>query len=425
MLIEIPVDEVRREAETVTAQYGRVARIPGFRPGHAPSSLIRNRFRDDIKNEVVQALVPKFFKTAVEDRKLSVVGQPSFEELKFEEDKPLTIKATFEVYPTFELKEYKGLEAEEEPKTVADAEINQALGRMQEDAATFEPVLDRPAQDGDFLDVSYSGHDTKDARSQPIESREAVLNLGGEGTVTGFTENLRGTKAGDVREFDIDYPEDYPQKSLAGKTYRYRVEIRNVNKKVLPEIDDELAKSVSELGTLDELKGKIRNDLQEIRRQEAETAAKRKLMDRLLADHQFPVPGLLVEAQLDHRLENTVSQLLSRGIDPRNMELDWRKIRQDSRPEAEQDVRGALILEKIAEAEKIEVSEEEVDEAVREMAKGRTESAAALKTRLTRDGTLDRIHSSRRNQKALDIVYRSAKITRKSEQSLASGERQQ
>ena len=415
LMIEIPVDVLRKESDTVTAQYTRGARIPGFRPGRAPASLIRTRFRDDIKSEVVQALLPKFFGNLVKDQKLSVVGQPHFEDLKFEDDKPLTVKATFEVYPSIELKDYKGLEVEEDAATVADADIDQTLEKLRERAATFEPVPERPAEDDDYLDVSYQGKDVKDPETRPIEAREAMIHLGGKGTVAGFSENLRGAKTGETREFDVAYAEDHPQKSMAEKTYHYRVEVRSIKKKVLPALDDDLAKSISEFATLDELKIKIREDLKEGRKRRVEVGAKQKLLEKILEAQEFPVPDALVETQLDHKLESTVSQLMGQGIDPRTIEIDWKKVREDSRPDAIKDVRGSLILEKIAEAEKIEVSDEEVDEIIREMAQERREAPAALKTRLTRDGMLARIQSSRRNQKALDFVYHSAKINRKSE----------
>jgi trigger factor len=415
LVIEIPVDVVRRETETVTEQYRRLARIPGFRKGHAPASLIRNRFRKDIQSEVVQTLLPKFFDTAVKDQRLSVVGQPQFEDLKIEDDQPLTCKASFEVYPDFELKDYKGLEVEEDPSELKDEDVEQTIEKIRERAATFEVVLDRAAAEGDFLTVSYRGQDTADAGSKPIEAREAVIHLGGEGTVAGFTENLRGVKTGEAREFDVAYPADYPQKSLAGKNYRYRVEVQDIKKKVLPALDDDLAKTVSEFKTLEELRQKVRADLQENHQQRAENATKQKLIEQLVKLHEFPVPQALVESQLDRKLETTLRRLMAQGVDPRTIDVDWRKIRSESQGEAEKDVRASLVLGRIAEAEKIEVSEEEVDEVLRGLAAEHNEPPAALKTRLTRDGGLDRIKSSRRNQKALELIYHNAKINRKNE----------
>jgi trigger factor len=358
-------------------------------------------------------LLPRFFETAVKEQKWEIVSQPRFEDLKFENDQPLTCKATFEVYPEFELQPYKELEVEEELATVTDADVEEAVQELRDRAATFELVSDRPAADDDHVTINYQGRDTESPPSQPVEAREAVVHLGGKHTVGAFTENLRGVKAGDVREFAATYPQDYPQKSLAGKTLRYRVEVQSIKKKVVPPADDELAKSVSEFSTLEELRTKLRQDLTERAERRVETAAKHKLAEKLLEAHEFPAPEALVEAQLNRKMERTLAQLIAQGIDPRETQVDWRKVREDAKPEAEKEVRAALILNRVADAEKIELAEEEVDDVIREMAQERHLTPAELKTRLTRDGKLDILKSTRRNQKALDFIYRNAKIIRK------------
>jgi len=404
---------VEREAETVTKEYARAARIPGFRPGRAPQSLVRRRFRDQIKGEVVQSLVPKFFRDRIEEQKWSVVGQPNFEELKFEEAQPLTVKATFEVYPEFEMGSYQGLEVEQEAPTVTEEAIDTALEAVRERLATFEVVSDRPAADGDDVIVSYQGRDLGDPDKAPVEVREGMVHLGAKGTLESFSRNLAGVVPGDVREFDVAYLEDYPRASLKGRTLHYRVQVESIKHKTLPPLDDDLAKSATELGTLStlaELRDKMRADLAQHRQAQVEAAARRKLLEKLVEAHPFPVPAKLVEAQLEHKLERALGQLFAQGIDPRQAELDWRKIRDDMLPDAEKDVRGSLILEKIAEAEKIEVTEEEIDETIRQMAGEAHEPAAALKTRLTRDEGLAKIRFTRRTQKALDFVYRNAMI---------------
>jgi trigger factor len=392
MVIEIPVDVVQREADSVAGQFAKRARIPGFRPGHAPASIVRRHFRDDIRSEVAQTLIPRFFQTKVKDQNWEIVGQPRFEDLKFNDDQPLTCKATFEIYPDFELKSYKELEVDETPAEVGDPDVDKAVEDLREAAATFEVVTDRAAVDGDQVTVSYRGHDTASPSSQPLEAKETVINVGGKQTVEAFTENLRGARTGEVKEFPVTYPADYPQKQLAGKTYSYRVEIQSTKRKVVPAADDELAKSVSEFSNLQELRAKLRQDLTENAQRQAEMATKQKLAEKLLEAHAFPVPEMLVEAQMDRKIERTLGQLLAQGIDPRETQVDWRKIREDSRPDAE----------------------EEVDDVIREMAKERHITAAELKTRLTRDGKLDTLKGTRRNQKALDFIYRNAKINRKS-----------
>ena len=414
-LIEIPVDVVRREADTVTAQFARKARIPGFRPGRAPASLVRGHFRDEIRNEVVQALVPKFFEDAVKEQNWSVVGRPRFEDLRFEEDQPLACKATFEILPEIELQQYKGLEVQEETPQVSEADIDGALDEVREQAATFEVVTERPAADGDHLTLNYKGEDVKATASHPVEARDVSIELGGQGTVAAFSENLRGSRPGEIREFEVSYPEDYRQKSLAGKTLRYRVEVQSIKQKVVPAADDELAKSVSEFSTLEELRAKLGKDLAERARQRVEMAAKQELVQSLLRLHEFPVPEVMVDARLERKLERLMTQLISQGIDPRQAPVDWQKLREDSRPDAEKEVRASLLLSKIAQAEGLEVSEEELDEVIRGMAQETREPPATLKTRLTREGELDTLKSTRRNQKAVDFIYQNAKITRKSD----------
>jgi trigger factor len=209
------------------------------------------------------------------------------------------------------------------------------------------------------------------------------------------------------------YPVEYPQKVLAGKTFSYRVEIQSIKRKVVPPADDELAKSVSEFATLEELRGKLRRDLEKNAERQAEIGAKQKLGEKLLELHQFPVPEVLVETQMDRKIERTLALLMQQGIDPRQTQVDWKKIREDSRSEAEKEVRVALVLGRVAEAEKIDLTDEELDDVIREIAQERDVTPAELKTRLTRDGKLDTLKSTRRNQKALDFIYSNAKIIRK------------
>jgi len=415
LMIEIPVDVVRREAESLIAQYARKARVPGFRPGHAPASVVRDRFRDEIRSDVVQALVPKYFEDAVKEQKWSVVGRPRFDDLRFEDDKPLACKATFEIIPEFELQQYKELEVEEETPQVTEADVDRAIEGVRQQAATFEVVSDRPAAEGDYLTLSHKAYETKSPASRPIEVPEDSIQLGAERTPPEFNENLRGARPGETREFDVTYPEDYRQKLLAGKRYRYRVEVQSIKQKVVPAADEELAKSVSEFSTLAELRAKLASDLTERAKHKSEMAAKQALVEQLLRLHEFAVPEIMVEAQLEHKLERLLRQLFAQGIDPRQTQVDWHKLREESRPDAEKEVRASLLLSKIAEAEGLEVSEEEVDEVIRGMAQEAHEPPATLKTRLTREGELDTLKSTRRNQKAIDFIYRNAKITRKSD----------
>ena len=415
LVIEVPLEAVARESEQITAQYARVARIPGFRPGHAPRSLVSRRFREEIRSEVAQTLIPRYFEDRLREENLVVAGEPRFQDLQFEEGQALRAKASFEIYPDIQLKEnYRGVEIDDEPATVSDAEVDESVERTRQQNATFEVVEGRPAGDEDYVMVGYKGEDLANASAEGLEVREGLIQIGGPGTVPEFSENLRGSQPGDVREFEVNYADTFPNPRLRGRRIRYRVEVQSIKRKVLPPLDDELAKSVSDFSTLEEFRNQVRQDLETARRRRAQNAVRQRLLDRIVDSYDFPVPETLVENQVRRRLERAANGLASQGIDLEAAGIDWRRVRDDSRGDAERDVRGTLILDRIADAEKIEISEEDVDGAVRELAEAAQEPPAALKTRLTRENGLDRLKSNIRRQKALDLIYHSAKINQSS-----------
>jgi trigger factor len=411
LVIEIPPDVVAKQADSLVTQYARSVRVPGFRPGRAPVDLIRRRFKDAIEEEIAQSLFPKYLKDAAEGQHWRIAGRPHYSDVQFKDGSSASFKAVFEVYPEFELKDYKGLQVTEEAKQVTDEDVERLLQSMREDAGVLEPVTDRAATDGDFVSVSYEGRDSKAAKAHPVEVEEGLVSVGGEQTVPEFSENLRGAKEGDVREFEVSYAADFPRAELAGKTIRYSLKVRSVKHKVLPQLDDDFAKTVGSYSTLDELKSSLRARLQESQQRNTEGETRRKLLDQLVGQHDFPVPEALVERRLDEKMEGLIRQLFAQGIDPRTSSVDWRKMRSDLRAAAEKDVRAALVLERIAEVEKLEVSEEELDAKLKDLAADGRETAASLKTRLTRDGELATLKSKFLSQKALDLIYRNAQIT--------------
>ncbi|HEY6289935.1 MAG TPA: trigger factor [Terriglobia bacterium] len=422
LVIEVPDDVVAREREQIAAQYARVARIPGFRPGHAPRALVAKRFHDEIRSEVVQNLVPKYFADSIRDQNLVVAGEPHFEDLQLEEGRPIRAKASFEVYPEIELKEYKGLEVEQEPATVTDSEVDEAIERLRQGAATFEVIEDRAAADGDFALVSYKGQDLKNVGAEPLEVTDGLIEIGGPGVVWEFTQNLRGSVPDEVREFEANYPDDFSEARLAGRRLRYRVEVQGIKKRVLAAVDDELAKTVSELSSLAELRQQLRRDLDRRKQRQVEDAVKHKLLEKVIANHDFPLPETLVESQVRRQMQSVIRGMIAQGVDPRAPGIDWSRVRGDMKPEAEQEVRGNLILDKVASDEKIDISEAEIDDALREIAAAAEETPAALKTRLTREHGLDRLKSGIRRQKALDFIYHHAKVNHQTTLSGSEGE---
>lgn len=407
--LEIAADKVEAETEKVAKDLARVARIPGFRPGKAPVPLIRRRFAADIKNEVLQSLVPERLEQALGEAKLTPVARPQVETVDFDPGGAVKFKARFEVLPEFELGEYKNLEIELEPAEVTETDIDNQLQELREQAASLVPIEGRPIQDGDFAVLKLVGTPAG-GTGEPIRMENALCHVGAEETVAAFSENLRGASPGEHRRFEATYPADYPNRKLAGKGFVYNAEVVAVKERKLPEPNDDLAKETGEAETLEELKKKIRERLETARDQRRQDQAKDKILDLLLRRHSFPVPETLVERQMDARVERAVRRLVAQGIDPRGVNVDWAGLRRQQRERAEGDVRAELLLDRIADLEKIEIGEEEWERELQSFAERGGESAAAVRARLTREGVADTMKAKLRSDKTLDWLYQQTRV---------------
>ncbi len=417
--MEIPAAEVARETETLIQKYQKLARIPGFRTGHAPASVIKQRFAEGIKSDVVDALVPRYFRKETDKLGLTPVSQPRVTDLHVHDGEPLRFKASFEVMPTIRVEDYRELRADKPDISVTDEEVEQSLKNLQEQRATFTTIEGSPLGDGDFAQVSLDGK-PKDAESEPASSAnpgptgsnpvhmdDILVEIGGQGTMPEFTENLRGASAGDERTFDVHYPQDFSDQRLAGKTFAYTVQVKAVKQKSLPELNDQFAKDLAEFADLAEVRKRIREGMEAEKKSTAEREAKDKLVAELVKRNDFEVPEALVEHQIDIRLDRGLRALAARGMKTEDMKkMDLNRLRAGQRDQAVQEVKAALLLEKIAEEEKLEVSDAEIDREVEALAEQSKQTPEAIRSRLTRDGALDRIRSRIRNEKTLDFLYR-------------------
>ena len=407
--LEIPVDEVSKAMERVAKEFAKVARVPGFRPGKAPITLIRRRFADDIKGEVLQSLVPERVEKAVSEQKLTPVSQPKVEQLDFNDGQPLKFRAVFEVLPEFELGNYKDLQLEMPVMDVVDEDVTKTLEDMRERAAAFAPTEGRAVQDGDFVQLKLTG--TPEGEGEPLQADSVLCHIGAEETMAPFNENLRGVNIGDHKEFDVPYPADYPDAKLAGKTYHYSVDVLGIKTKKLPELNDDFAKDVSDATTLDELNKKIREGLEHQRDHKQKDLLREKVLGEIVKLHDFPVPQSLVEHQMDVRLERVVRSLAQQGVDPRAVNIDWVSLRKRNEERAKDDVKAELIVDRIATTENIDVTEEEVEHELQHLAGHSNESAEAIRARLTKQGTLDRIKAKLRSDKTLDWLAQNARVS--------------
>ena len=417
--LEIPAENVKKATDKIARDLAKVARIPGFRPGKAPVTLIQRRFADDIKGEVLESLVPEYLSQALQEKKMIPVNRPEVDQVNFADDGLVKFRATFEVLPEFELGDYKGLEVEVEEIEIGDAQVDKAIEELRERAATYAPVEGRPIQDGDYAQLKLIG--TPAGGGDPIQADNILCHIGAEETLESFTENLRGASPGDTKTFEAKYPDDYPDPKLVGKTYNYSVEVLGIKEKKLPEVNDEFAKDISaEFGgitTVAELRTKIRERLDAAREQQQKQQADEKIIEALIKKHDFPVPETLIEHQMDSRLERVVRSLAQQGVDPRAVNVDWVSLRRRQRDRSVDDVKAELIIDRIATAENIDATEEDVEKEIEHLASHSGESAAALRARLTKQGALDRIKSKLRSHKTIEWLYRQSRIqtTAKSE----------
>jgi trigger factor len=406
--VEIPAAEVTRETEALIQKYQKVARLPGFRKGHVPASMIRQRYKEDLKSDVVEALVPRYFRKEAEKLGMVPVSQPQVTDLHIHDGESLTFKARFEVMPEIRVEGYKELRADKPEITVTDEEVEQALANVREQHATFTSVEGHPLADGDFAQASFDGQpkDGAAGAANPVHMDEVLIEIGGKNTIPEFTQNLRGVSAGEERSFEVAYPKDASDNRLAGKTFVYTVKVQAIKQKSMPELNDDFAKELGEFTTLDQVRKQIRENMMAEKRHAAEHEAKEKLTAELVKRNDFEVPESLVERQIDLRLERGLRALAAQGMKMEDMKkMDLPRLRVGQREQALQDVKSSLLLDRIAELEKIEVDEEELNKELASLARQSKQPPEAVRARLTQDGGLDRIRNRIRSEKTLDFLY--------------------
>ena len=412
--LEIPAETVQKAMERVAREFARVARVPGFRPGKAPVTLIRRRFADDIKSEVLQSLVPEQIERAVTENKMVPITQPQVDKVDFAEAGAVKFRASFEVLPEFELGQYKDLEVEIDDVKIEDADVDKALEELRDRAANFVPVEGRAIADGDYAQLKLNGIPA--GGGEPLAADSVLCHVGGEETMDAFNTNLRGAAIGDHKNFDVTYPADYPDPKLQGKTYSYAVEVIGIKEKKRPELNDEFAKDLGEGQTLEELRGKIRENLEATRAHKIKEQTSQKLLSKIVEGHDFPVPQALVEHQMDSLLERTVRSLAQQGVDPRAVNVDWVALRNRQKDRSIVDVKAELLLDRIATQENIDISDEEMEKEIATLAERSGESATAMRANLTRQGALDRMKSKLRSEKTLDWLCRNSRTRTKAEE---------
>jgi len=407
LVLDVPAEEVSKTYGSVAAGYRKYARIPGFRAGKVPESVVRRRFAEQIRKEVIDKLLPARFNKAVNELGVRPVGQPQVTELTVQDGSPLHVKAIFEFIPAFSIEGYKDVVVDKPSAEVTEEEFERELAQLRESRATIEPVEeDRPLADGDWAQIAYKGRIDGDAEAAPIAGEDTLVEIGGSDTVEAFTTALRGAKPGQELKAEVVYPADYPESKLAGKTVSYEIEVKGIKKRILPELDDDFAKELGNYESLDDLKSRVREHMAGRKRRSVENETRDRLYTALAGQFPFPVPESLVQDQVDARLERGLRALAAQGMETEQMrKLDFARLRAAQRDGAIAEVRTNIILDRIADEENITVTDEDVDREVQIAAIQARENVDTLRVRLTQDGGLARIREQLRREKTASLLY--------------------
>jgi trigger factor len=407
LVLDVPADEVTKSYRTVVANYRKKAKIPGFRAGKVPESVIKRRYGTEIRKDVIDGLLPQRFNKAVAELGVKPVGQPQVTELTVEDGAPLHVKAVFEFVPAFSIEGYQNVTVPKPTVEITPEEFQAELAQLRESRATVEPVEeDRALVDGDWAQITYKGQIEGDETAAPIGGEDTLVEIGGKDTVEAFSSALRGAKPGQELKAEVIYPADYSEARLAGKTVAYDVEVKAIKKRTLPELDDDFAKELGDYESLADLEERVRGHLAARKRRSVEGETKERLLAALTEKFPFPTPESLVQEQIDARLERGLRALAAQGMDTEHMrKLDFARLRAAQRESASAEVKTFILLDRIAQEENITVNDEEMDRELQLAALQSREPVDALKVRLTEDGGLARIREQLRREKTASVLY--------------------
>jgi trigger factor len=410
--VEIPTDVVDTEIDRVARDFARKARVPGFRPGKTPPRVIKQRFKEQILHDVAHDLIPRAVDEALHEGGFEAVDTPDVRDVKIEEGHPLTFTASFDTVPSFDPGDLSTIAFRRASSAINDEAMQSALQRLRDRAARFEPVEGRGVDHGDTVVVDLERRDGGvDGKQAPDVHKDVSVELGAKANPPGFDEQLLGLDAGATKEFTIHYPSDYPIGELANTDASYKVTVKGLKRRVVPELDDEFAKDLGEFDTLDALKARVREDLEHEAKHAAEREDRAQLMKLLAARLPFDVPASMVEREVDRRIEEFARRLMDQGIDPRQAGIDWNAFRESQRQVSQETVAAALVLDEITRRESLEVTDDEATREIERYAERTGRSVAAVRAALEKEGGLSRIYAGLRREKSIDFVKARATIS--------------
>ena len=405
--VEIPSDIVDAEIERLARDLSRKARVPGFRPGKAPSAVIKQRYKEQILHDVAHDLIPAAVDEALRERGVEAVDTPDIRDVTVEAGQPLTFTASFDTLPPVEPGEYETISLRRPSSAVSDEALEEAMQRLRERAARFEPVEGRGVDHGDTVTLDLERADPSGGSDTHAD---VSVELGASANPPGFDEQLLGLAVGAVKSFTLHYPADYAVSELAGTDVSYTVTVKGLKRRRLPELDDEFAKDLGQFETLDALRSRVRDDLAHEAGHAADRDVRAQLMTALAARVPYELPVSLVERELDRRVEEFAHRLLDQKINPNEAGIDWRAFRESQRGAASEAVGAALVIDEVARREQLDATDEEVEGEVERYAGRMGRTPAAVRAELEKEHGLSRVRASLRREKAIDFLLARATI---------------
>ena len=416
--IEIEPQAVKKAYDKVSQKYARGAQVAGFRKGNAPLDVVRMRYKEEIQSETLQEIIAEKVTEAIQEHDLTPLVQPELHledsaNIKLNGSMPVALHVQVEVMPEIPTPEYKGLEVTRRVKPVEDSDLERYIDEKRQQESSLMPVEGRKSADGDSVIVDLEGAFEGESEGEPIKADDLEIKLGDASIEKSFSEHLAGVETDEEKEFTVAYPEDFTSPALAGKTVHYKARVKSVGKVELPEADDEWAQSLGEdFTSIADLRGKLRKDMEVHSGANADAAIQNELIAKLIQNHEFEVPATLIENQSRNLLNNFAQDLQQRGVDLQKVEKEFIEMAYSQmRVQAERDVRGAMLLEKVAEMENVDVSSDEVAEEINRIAAYYRTTPEEIRKSLTEQGGEDNIANSLRTRKAVDALLKNAKIT--------------
>jgi trigger factor len=406
LAVEAPLDLVEEAWERAYGRVQKQARLPGFRKGHVPRSLVKLHFADDVRRDVAEHLIPDLYNRAVSEAKLAPITDPDLSDVQLEEGAPLSFKAVVEIKPTITLGAYRGLDIAHAPVPVAEADVDETLERMRDQHAELRSV-ERAAAPGDVLIVDYV---LALEGLAPSSQTGYAFQVGDGSVLPEIDQAVAGMRAGEEREVGIRFADDHRREELRGKTGSARVKVVEVKEKVLAPLDDELARSLGQFDTLEALRAEVRRQLEARRASEERAALEDKVVDRLIATHQFAVPEAMMSQQVRHQIEHGRERLRRQGVDPDRIPWDYAKLAAELRPGAERAVRRMLLLEAVAGVEDVTPTEAEVEAEVAKIAEATQRPLPAVRRMMEKNGDLEALRHGLRERKTLDLLIAQASV---------------